>query len=277
MIKQKYRMSERTTDIQEKNGVTYLTYRILTKAGVRHGISTRFGGVSEGYLGRMNLSFSRGDDPAKVEENHQLFAKAVGYSREKLVLSDQIHETRIYQVKEQDAGAGVIDIGVDGLMTDVPGLPLMTFYADCVPLLFFDAKRRIIGMAHSGWKGTVARIGEVMLQRMREAYGTSPSDVLVAIGPSICQNCYEVDETLYEAFGKEFGGEAATSWFAPSERDGHYMLDLAEACRYTLVGAGVPRTQIAMPDLCTCCNPEFLFSHRASGGKRGNLGAVMVL
>lgn len=277
----KLRLPERTTEVHQKQGVTFLTYKLLSRAGVCHGISTRLGGVSEGYLGAMNLSFTRGDDPERVEENHRLFAAAVGYDRARLVLSDQVHKTRIVPVREEDAGAGVVAREVDGLMTDVKNLPLMTFYADCVPLLFYDSKRQVIGMAHSGWRGTVARIGRVMLERMKEVYGTEAENVLVAIGPSICPDCYEVDDVVYEAFCEEFYAEAGVSrmtrWFMPSEHPGHYQLDLSAICQFTLVQAGVPEAQIALPDLCTCCNPDFLFSHRASGGRRGNLGAVMVI
>jgi copper oxidase (laccase) domain-containing protein len=111
---------------------------------------------------------------------------------------------------------------------------------------------------------------------MKEAYESDPEDVLCAIGPSICQSCYEVDQTVRDAFFAKWPGRAA-AWFLPSEREEHFLLDLAAACRDTLMDAGMQKEHIAMPDLCTCCNPEFLFSHRASDGKRGNLSVVMQL
>lgn len=271
-----FKTSERTTDIVVKNGVTYLTYRIFDGLPVKAAVSTRLGGVSEGYVGTMNMSTTRGDDPKAVEENHRLFSDAVGYDSKRLVMSDQIHETTVIRVYEEDAGAGVLRRGVDGLMTDVKKLPLMTFYADCVPLMIYDTKNHVIAMSHSGWRGTVARIGEITLKRMKEEYGTDPIDVRVAIGPSICQDCYEVDKTLLDAFYESFS-EASRDWFKPSVNEDHFMLDLQSACRYTLIRAGVKKENIAMPDLCTCCNPDFLFSHRASHGKRGNLSVVMEL
>lgn len=270
----KYRPGERTTDLVDLNGVPVIRYRIFEGFPVIHGISTRLGGVSEGFCGSMNMNVKCCDTIEHVAENRKRFAGALGYEDEKLVMSDQVHQTTIFEVKKEDAGKGVVRQGVDGLMTDVPGLPLMTFYADCVPLLFYDPVNQVIAMAHSGWRGTVARIGRICLERMKEVYGTEPKDVRAAIGPSICQECYEVDDPLLTAFHEAFGDEA-DAWFKPSDKPDHYLLDLAGVCRYTLVSAGVPMDQVAMPDLCTCCNPELLFSHRASNGKRGTLSVVM--
>ena len=272
----RYKTNERTTDVVKRDGVTFLSYRIFDGLNIKAAVSTRLGGVSVGHVGTMNMSTTRGDDPTAVEKNHVLFSNAVGYDMKRLVMSDQIHETTVLRVNEEDAGGGVIKRGVDGLMTNVKRLPLMTFYADCVPLMFYDTKNHVIAMSHSGWKGTVAKIGEITLNRMKEEYGTEPPDVKVAIGPSICQDCYEVDKTLLDAFYESFG-DASSKWFKPSKNEGHFMLDLQSACRYTLIKAGVDKENIAMPDLCTCCNPDFLFSHRASKGKRGNLSVVMEL
>lgn len=271
-----YRLPQRTTSTVKNKGVTFLTYNIFEGFPIRCAVSTRLGGVSVGHLGQMNLSTTRGDDPEHVKENHRLLSEAVGYDDSRLVMSDQIHETKILKVTEEMAHMGVPERGVDGLMTDVHGLPLMTFYADCVPLMFYDRQKHVIAMCHSGWKGTVARIGRICLEEMHREYGTEPQDVYAAIGPSICQSCYEVDEPLLEAFRKEFGAQA-DAWFLSAHKEGHYLLDLAAACRYTLEKTGVPGPQIALPDLCTCCNPQFLFSHRASGGKRGNISVVMEL
>ncbi|MBO4337089.1 MAG: peptidoglycan editing factor PgeF [Lachnospiraceae bacterium] len=275
-MKIKYRTSERTTETIQKGGVTFLRYRIFEGKNIINAVSTRLGGVSTGYVGTMNMSTTRGDDPENVEKNHALFAGAAGYDPEKLVMSDQVHDTKILRVDSKDAGGGVIQRGIDGLMTDVANIPLMTFYADCVPLMFYDEKNHVIAMSHSGWKGTVAKIGKITLERMKEEYGTEPEDVYAAIGPSVCQSCYEVDETLLTSFRNAFG-KKADEWFAASVNPDHYMLDLASACCYTLESAGMKKDHIAMPDLCTCCNPDFLFSHRATGGKRGNISVVMQL
>ena len=272
-----------STHIHSVNGVDYITFDKLDKTGVVHAFSTRTGGVSEGYLGSMNLSFHRGDDPDKVMENHRRFAKAVGYDHTKLVFSDQVHKTDIYKVTEADAGKGMVRIsdiiGIDGLMTNVPGIPLMTFYADCVPIYFYDPVRKVVAMNHSGWKGTVAKISQCMIKRLGDEYGTDPTDLICAIGPSICKDCYEVSEDVAEQFKLAYTEQETREIVYPRESQykGKYLLDLHTANYFNLVDAGVKPENIDVTNICTCCNSDWLFSHRASKGLRGNLGAVIML
>ena len=162
---------------------------------------------------------------------------------------------------------------MDGLITDVPGMVLSTFYADCVPFYFVDTEHHAIGLSHSGWRGTVGRMGRVTIEAMNREYGTKPEQLLCAIGPSICQDCYEVSQDVAEEFQREFGlrGEELLI----SKDGGKYLLDLWRANEIVLEEAGVSREQIVTTNLCTCCNPKLLFSHRASQGKRGNLGAFL--
>lgn len=272
----------KTTNIHEKDDVVYITFPILEsyQDDMIHGFSTRLGGVSEGYLGSMNLSFSRGDERERVLENHKRFANALGYNEENLVFSDQVHRTQFHKVTKEDCGKGIVRnsdiLEIDGLVTDEVGIPLITFYADCVPLYFYDAKKKVIAMAHSGWRGTVEKIGGKMVQYMGQEYGSNPEDIICAVGPSICQNCYEVSldvaEKFLEVFGKAYG-----EILVYPKKNGKYQLNLHEACRITLLEAGILEEHLAVTDICTCCNPKFLFSHRASNGKRGNLAAVMML
>lgn len=280
MLTIKYANQNHSTRIHERDGVVYLTFRNLEKAGVRHGFSTRLGGVSKGDLSTMNLSFHRGDDPEAVMENHRRFARVIGYEEEKLVFSDQVHTTKLYKVTERDCGKGITRetdiIGIDGLVTNQPGIPLITFYADCVPLFFYDPVQKVVALAHSGWRGTVARIGKVMLDYMMQEYNTQSRDVLCAIGPSICQDCYEISGDVAEAFRKEFT-EVQYKDFMRSAGSGKYHLDLWKVNQYILLEAGITKEHLETTDICTCCNPNLLFSHRASHGKRGNLGAVIML
>lgn len=160
------------------------------------------------------------------------------------------------------------------MVTNVPGLVLATFYADCVPLYFVDPVHRAIGLSHSGWRGTAAKIGKVTVGKMNEEYGTDPKDIYSAIGPSICQKCYEVSEDVILEFQKSFEKKYWDSLFYIKE-NGKYQLNLWEANRLIMLEAGIKEEHISMPGICTCCNPEFLFSHRASHGKRGNLGAFL--
>lgn len=275
-----YKNNCRTTIWNEKNGVAFITFPKLAAAGVLHGMSTRLGGVSEGYLGAMNLSYARGDVREHVDENHRRFAAALGYDAQRLVFSDQVHSANIRRVTADDCGKGITapsDIrDTDGLMTNEIHVPMITFYADCVPLLFYDPVHEVIAMAHSGWKGTVARIGKRMLEAMRDAYGTDASDVIGAIAPSICQSCYEVSEDVAQAFLAEFGAQDYSK-LAVSRGDGKYLLDLQQACYLVLTEAGMLPEHIDVTDICTCCNPGLLFSHRASKGLRGNLGVIMML
>ncbi|MDE7368046.1 MAG: peptidoglycan editing factor PgeF [Lachnospiraceae bacterium] len=280
MLSIKYANQNHSTRIHESEGVVYLTFRNLEQAGVLHGFSTRLGGVSQGDLSTMNLSFHRGDDPEAVMENHQRFAQAVGYDERKLVFSDQVHTTKIYKVTEADCGKGITResdiISIDGLVTDRPGIPLITFFADCVPLFFYDPVGKVVALAHSGWRGTVAKIGKVMLDYMKQEYHTQAKDVLCAIGPSICQDCYEISGDVAEEFQKEFT-EAQYKDFMRSVGSGKYHLDLWKVNQYILLEAGITKEHLETTDICTCCNPDLLFSHRASQGKRGNLGAVIML
>lgn len=261
-----------------ENGVTYLTFPGLEGTGVvRHLFSTREGGVSEGIYRSMNLSYTRGDEKEAVDENYHRIAAALGSRVEDMVCSDQTHTDHIRLVTEKDRGKGVIKpkdyTDVDGLITQEKGIVLCTFFADCVPLFFVDPVRRAIGLSHSGWRGTVHKIGKKTVEKMHEAFGTDPKDIRAAIGPSICQDCYEVSEDVAEEFRKSF---PAGELFYET-KPGKYQLDLWEANRLVMMEAGIPAEHIEVTDLCTCCNPDLLFSHRASHGQRGNLGAFMKL
>lgn len=271
-----------TCQIKEKEGVSYITFPKLSKyeQDMLHGFSTRSGGVSREHLSSMNLSFSRGDSKDYVLENHRRFAKALGYDAAKLVFSDQVHLTNFYKVTKKDCGKGIVresDIKeIDGLVTNEPGVPIMTFYADCVPLFFYDPEKKVIAMAHSGWRGTVERIGAKMTAYMEKEYGCKPQDIICAIAPSICQKCYEVSEDVALRFLQVFG-EAYGEKLLYQKGNGKYQLNLHKACEITLLDAGILKEHLDVTDLCTCCNPEFFFSHRASHGMRGNLAGVMML
>lgn len=316
------------------NGVTYLIFPGLEKTGaVRHLFSTREGGVSEEIYATMNLSYTRGDKKEAVDENYRRIAAVLECRTEDMVCSDQTHTDHIRLVTDKDRGKGVVKPkdyrDVDGLITQERGIVLCTFFADCVPLFFVDPVRRAIGLSHSGWRGTVQKIGKKTVEEMGRAFGTKPEDIHAAIGPSICQDCYEVSEDVigefrrafpnteedignsssrsesHERVCKEKGISNSSSWSESRERackengignsssrsesreracslwfrtkPGKYQLDLWEANRQVMLEAGIPAEQIEVTDLCTCCNPELLFSHRASHGQRGNLGAFMML
>lgn len=279
----KWKQSEKNyIDVRQHGDVVYLAYPALDQTRVvKHGFSTRLGGVSEGIFSSMNLSFSRGDNADSVMENYRRIADALQVDMKKIVTSDQTHTTNVRVVTEKDAGKGITKSrdykDVDGMVTNIPGLVLATFYADCVPLYFVDPMKKAIGLSHSGWRGTVNKIGKVTVETMTRVYGCNPSDIIAAIGPSICQDCYEVSEDVADAFASVFPSKEILKKGRMTEEGQKYQLDLWRANELVLLEAGISEEHISRPGICTCCNPEFLFSHRASRGRRGNLGAFLSL
>lgn len=182
--------------------LTFASWEGLT--GVRHCFSTRAGGVSEGYLASLNFRRDSYDAPENILENYRRVAAFFDTTPDRIVCAQQTHTSNVRFVTQEDAGKGTVRdrdyTDVDGLITDVPGLVLFTSHADCCPIFFYDPVRRVIALSHSGWKGTVARIGAVTIRKMQEVCGCDPADIYAAVGPSICADCYEVSEDVAEAF-----------------------------------------------------------------------------
>lgn len=257
----------------------YIQFPKLVKCGVvRHTFSTRNGGVSTGDLATMNLSFNRNDSRENVEKNYEILCSAVGIDVSHLVLSQQTHTNNVISVTEEHRGTGFSKApfcDVDGLVTDRAGVALVTQYADCTPLLFCDPKKKVIATSHAGWRGTVKLIGKVTVEKMVRDYGSNPDDIIVGIGPCINQCCYEVDDPVFEEF-KKLDFLNLNNIFT-SKENGRYMLNLVEANRQILIHSGINPQNIDASDICTCCNANDLHSHRATGGKRGNLAAIIEL
>lgn len=266
----------------EKDGVPYLSFKALEDTGiVVNGFSTRMGGASKGKFATMNFSYSRQDDPADVLENFTRMACALGVERDQMVVSYQTHTVNVRRITREDAGKGVIKDrdykDVDGLITNVPGLTLVTFYADCVPLYLVDRTNHAIGLSHSGWRGTVKRMGQVTIDAMKENFGTTPKDLAVCIGPSICMDCFEVGEEVVEEFKAAFDSRYHDTLCRANGKPGKYQLDLWKANEIIFREAGVPAENIHTTNICTMCNSDYLFSHRRVGEERGNLAAFLGL
>ncbi len=277
----KRKSSQNILQQRKGGGVEYLEFPSLKETGlVNHLFSTRIGGVSQGIYSSMNLSYIRGDEKEAVDENYRRIAAVFGKGPGDFVCSDQTHTTNIRLVTAEDKGKGVTREkdyqDVDGLITNVPGIILATFYADCVPLYFVDTENKAIGLSHSGWRGTVGRMGACTLKAMENAFGSRTEMIKAAIGPSICQDCYEVSEDVAKQFEKAFPKQADFILQKGNEEE-KYQLDLWLANKIVLLEAGILPQNIEVTDICTCCNSEYLFSHRASMGKRGNLGAFLEL
>lgn len=263
-----------------ENAVGYLTFKHFEKFDfLKHGFSTRLGGISENEFFSMNLGFNRGDKIENVLENYHLICKAIGVPFESLVASSQDHKTYIRVVTEKDKGIGIYrpkDMeSVDALLTNISGISLVTYYADCVPLFFLDPKLKVIGLAHAGWRGTVAKIGEKMINKMQGLYACKASDVIVGIGPSIGPCCYEVDLPVAKQFQEL--SELNTEKFITDSGNGKYKVNLWETNKQILLNAGVLESNIYVTDMCTNCMHDLLISHRKTGGKRGTMAAIMYL
>ena len=235
---------------RQKGELEYLVFPKLEETGVvEHLFTTRTGGVSNGIYSTMNLSFSRGDDPECVRENYRRIGEVLGTDPEHMVASKQTHTTNIHLVTKADAGNGItrpsVYDDIDGLATDIPGIALVTFYADCVPLYFVDPVHRAIGLAHSGWRGTVAGMGACMVRYMQEHFNSRPEELVAAIGPSICVDCYEVSEEVAEQFREGFPEDV----LQPGKAPGKYQLDLWKANQSILLRAGIPPEHMAVTNV----------------------------
>lgn len=260
--------------------VCYLTFPSFDAVPfVRNAFSTRLGGISKNQFAAMNLGLSCGDERENVLENYRLFCTAAGFDVSTLVSSAQDHHTFIRRVGRENLGTGVFRpkdmASVDGLVTNEPGVTLVTHYADCVPVFLLDPKCRAIGLVHSGWRGTAAKIAAIAVETMRREFGTYPGDLLAGVGPSIGPCCFEVDAPVRDEFAKLT--ELRPREFIREDGGGKYHIDLWEANRRILTQAGVPETNVTVAGICTRCNSDWLFSHRATGGKRGSLAAFLSL
>lgn len=269
-----------TMQLNNADTVPYLTYNSLSEINfINHAFSTRLGGVSKGEFTSMNLAFNRGDDENNVTENYKRICKSAGFEYESLTASAQDHHTFVRKVTKENTGVGIYkprDLSsVDALITNEKRVTLVTYYADCTPLFFVDTKNKAIGLAHAGWRGTVGRIGEKVIKKMVEEYSSNPSDLVCAIGPAISVCCYEVDKPCADEFYK-LQNLDSTKFIFPKKNQ-KYMIDLLECNRQILVDAGVKPENITLSDVCTNCNSELLWSHRATKGHRGTMSAFMCI
>lgn len=253
--------------------------RLAAHPDVKHGCSTRVGGVSEGYFSSMNLGFGRGDSDENVMENYDRLCNAMGFSKEQVVLPDQVHDTVVRRATKADCGKGIMkprDYScVDAQITNEPGVALAVFGADCVPVFFYDPVTRSIGTVHAGWRGTIGRIAEKTVQAMEKEFGSQAEHMEAYIGVSICKDCYTVGGEVAELFMKEFP-EAITQT-AEQEKDGTCQLDLWQVNHIILEQAGVKPENIVIGGVCTKCHSDVLYSHRVMGNDRGSLAGFLML
>ena len=252
--------------------------------GLRHGFSTRKGGVSKEHLSSLNLGFNLGDEREKVLENFRILGSLFEAKPEDFVLTQQTHSVNVRHVGREDRGKGIFRerdyTDVDALMTDEEGVILSAFSADCVPILFYDKGHRAIASCHSGWRGTHGRILARVIEAMQREFSSKPEEIYIAIGPSICKNCYEVSEDVGEAFLDAFPAlREETKNASPIERvsEEKFHIDLWELNRWIALENSIPAENISVSGYCTMERPDLFFSHRYSQGKRGVQGAFIGL
>jgi polyphenol oxidase len=244
------------------------------------GFSTRRGGISRYEYESLNCGLHVGDNAKDVWMNRQKLAEAAGYPFSVWTCAEQVHGSNIRIVTEEEAGLGRTRQEdaikeTDGLLTDRPNIFLASFYADCVPLFFYAPGRRVIGVAHAGWRGTVERIGQKMVQRMIQNWGLAPADIYAAIGPSIGSCCYEVNDMVAGRVRDVLHAKAHL--VLEHTKEDKYMLNLQETNRILLEEAGVLPSHIVVSHLCTSCRTDLFFSHRKEGGKTGRMTAFIAL
>lgn len=264
--------------IVEKDDVVYFKFKELDKYDfINHSVSSRYGGVSsKDGLQTMNLGTHTSDDIENVRQNYKIFCEAAGYDVNRIVLGNQSHSLNVRCATPKDCGKGVFSArdytDVDALITDEKNLPLVIHSADCVPVSFIDTRLKVIGNAHCGWRGTFGELAKITLNEMIKRFSTHPEDVVCTIGPCICKSCYEVSMDLYIEFQKKFGDSDSLM-----NKDNSYYIDLAGVNRQILISCGVSSDNIFVSDICTCCNIDYLYSHRGQGTKRGIFASFLQL
>ncbi len=242
-----------------------------------HGFSTRWGGVSEGYLESLNLGENRGDSEENVRENYRRFLEALGLPQQNICFTKQVHENAVRIVTDEDRRElfTPFKYEADGIVTNVKGLPLICFTADCVPILLCDPEAGVVGAIHCGWRSTVADILKEAVGKMIEL-GAIPASLCAGIGPAIDMCCYETDAEVPEAIDKLLGGQCEGTYFAVGN-SGKFMVDLKETNRIRLLQLGLSEENISVSDECTSCNSDRYWSHRQTNGQRGSQAALIVI
>lgn len=248
------------------------------KDDIVYGFNTRKGGVSSGVYESMNLSLTLPDDPEKVRKNYELWLQSLGISPRDVVMGLQTHTNHVVRVDERNKGQGLFRKrmkDVDGLITNVPGVALVTYHADCTPVYLYDPVKKAIGMVHAGWRGTVQEISGVAVRKMEEKFGSNPKDMVAMIGPCISQEHFECDRDVVDAVhAMSVDAEEMISYDAPT---GKYHVSIAGVNRLVLQAAGILENNIDMQDTCTYGNPERYYSHRRDGKQRGGHCALVML
>ncbi len=247
-----------------------------SQLSIPHAFTTRLGGVSQGIYSSLNLGLYDEDDPSAVRQNYIRLGSALGFDPDALVRSCQVHGDTVLRVTSRDCRPldKRVPYEADGLITDEPGVPLMIYSADCVPILLYDPVRGAIGAVHAGWRGTCLDIVGKAVKQMTAAYGSAPENLRAAIGPCISGCCFETRDDVKDAVTELLGSEAPL--FIEPRAD-KFLIDLKGVNARLLRRAGVLSEHIDVSDECTSCRHDKYWSHRFTTGRRGNQAAVILM
>lgn len=263
---------------KHSNQMEYLTFPVFEQfKSISHLFSTRNGGISSGCYESLNFAFQSEDLSSNVHYHYHQLAEVLETDVDHLVTSAQTHTANIRIVTKEDCGKGLTRAknfsNIDGLLTNEPNIGIITAHADCNAIFFYDPVEQVIGLAHSGWSGTLQNIAAAMVALMKKHYHSIPENIYVGIGPSLCQDCFEVDFDVSDQFLQ------ANSLYEPFIRASKTKsyIDLRKIIRLQLNQAGLDQSKISQMDLCTKCHPKLFYSHRNQGIKRGVMVASMIL
>jgi YfiH family protein len=254
---------------RELDGTPYYTFETFNNyAEIISAVFTRLGGVSRPPFHELNVGHSVGDEPSAVNTNHRLINETLGLSDEQVVTGHQVHGNGVARVTSHDGGQVIP--ATDALITHTPGVSLMLRFADCLPIFLYDPERRIIGLAHAGWRGTAARVAQRLAAAMVASVGSDPGNMIAALGPAIGPCCYEIGAEVAESLRVSLGESQGAVRLSGGDS---FYFDLWEANRQQLEWAGVREIEIS--HMCTACHTDEFFSHRAETGRTGRFAAVM--
>ncbi len=259
--------------IRQKNNIWFGSFELFARNNILTACSCRLHGESAIVQDTLNLALHVDDDDKLVLANRKKFAAALNVDYRKFTTCQQVHGSQITIVDEKLVGSGALNLentikNTDALITNLSGVPLLLFYADCVPVLLADIKTGSIGLVHAGWRGSMDEITAKTVEAMKKEFGCQPENMIAAIAPSIGSCCYEVDDAVYSK-GKKYA-----QCFSPAE-NGRYFLDLWQVNKLQLMNCGIKEDMIAIAQVCTNHNCELFCSYRGENGKTGRMGVCI--
>lgn len=263
----------------DKYNLKYAVFDEFKDDRIVHAFTTRHGGVSQNHLNSLNLSYSRGDAESNVKENYRRLAEALNLDYKNFVGCRQVHGSDVNVITKADLAENNTDSHrkrqeCDGLITNEPGIVLVTIHADCVPIFLFDEKTPAIGLVHSGWGGTLKEIVANALNQMKKHFGSQPQNIKMHIGPSICENCFEVMEDVKNKFATILPW--STEYIKRKDEE-HWQIDLKGVIIRSAENQGVLKNNISVSEVCTQERNDLFFSHRGEKGRTGTMAALLSL